>query len=478
MIEKLITAFYLAVSTGIVITVLWTRVKVMRNEAMIRRLMAVFCSAYVVALVLIFVKMHKGDDLITFVALLLFAPLLWIVLYLYQKGGYQGSLKFLILALVLTAFGLVTQYTLGKSSGGLLARLLMTKETPTALNQFVFSAVSIITVSSLFLSGWLEKAIDWAEKHTSYLFWGALSFGLLVLPLFFGARIGRTSSWVVSNSIQTSEFVLKGSFAVFIVKYLSGKPMLMLRVYPAKEVMKVILSCVCITFLFFIFPLVFLQRELGTTLLLGISLVVMLTFATRKLSLFFIGIGLIASTIAIAACIHEHTAERIIGTYLEWRDYAFTPYHEGGRYWAGWQTFLARAAFKGSSLWGVGLASGYPGIIPQVSTDMISVALVEQAGVIALALVLFVYMLFMAPVLDSSMEPDFRGTLLVGMIVVLITQAFYNLSAAMNILPSTGIPLPFLSNGGSSIVSNWLIVGVMMSLIDNKKTRGSTHEND
>jgi cell division protein FtsW len=475
MIEKLITAFYLVVSTGIVITVLWTRVKVVTNEAMIRRLMAVFCSAYVVALVLVFVKVHKGNDVMTFGSLLLFAPLLWIVLYLYQKGGYEGSLKFLILALVLTSLGLVTQYSLGKSSGGFLAKLLMIKDTPTALNQFVFSAISIITVSSLFLSGWLGKATDWAEKHTSYVFWGVLSFGLLVLPLFFGARIGRSSSWVLSGSIQTSEFVLKVSFALFIAKYLSDKPMLMLRVYPAKEVTKIVLAGACITFLFFIFPLVFLQRELGTTLLLGIALVIMTTFVTRRISFFFIGIGLIASTIAIVACIHGHTAERIVGAWLYWRDYAFTPYLEGGRYWTGWQNFLARAAFKGSSLWGVGLASGYPSIIPQVSTDMISVAIVEQAGVIALALILFVYMLFMAPMLSSSIKPDFRGTLLVGMIVVLITQAFYNLSAAMNILPPTGIPLPFLSNGGSSIFSNYLLIGIMMSLIHD---RGNAHEGD
>lgn|GEM_PF-2359461 len=478
MIEKLITAFYLVVSTGVVITVLWTRVKIVRNEVVIRRLMAAFCSAYVVALVLAFIKVHKGNDVMVFGVLLMFAPLLWFVLYLYQKGGYEGSLKFLILAMVLTSLGLVTQYSLGKSSGGLLAKMLMMKDTPAALNQFVFSAISIITVSSLFLSGWLEKAINWAEKHTSYVLWGSLSFGLLVLPLFFGARIGRTSSWVLSGSIQTSEFVLKVSFAVFIAKYLSGKPMLALRVYPAKEVTKIILAGAAITFLFFIFPLFFLQRELGTTLLLGIALVIMMTFATKRISLFFIGIGLIALVIVAAAYIPGHTEERLRGAWLGWRDYAFAPYQEGGRYWTGWQNFLARAAFKGSSLWGVGMASGYPGVIPQVSTDMISVAIVEQAGVIALALVLFVYILFMTPILDSSIKPDFRGTLLVGMIVVLITQALYNLSAAMNILPPTGIPLPFLSNGGSSIVSNWLIVGVMMSLIDNKNTRGNPHEGD
>ena len=182
--ERVITAFYLAVSTAIVVVAFRSNFLTMaKNEFVMRRLTTMFCIAYAVALTLVFTRVFKGSNIIVYGLLLCFAPFIWFLLRMYEKGHYQWSLKLLILALVLTSLGLIVQYHVGKTSGGILAKVFLMEKIPVAVNQLIFSAISLVAVSSLLLSGMLEKAIDWAEKRTNYVFWGFISLALLLLPL-------------------------------------------------------------------------------------------------------------------------------------------------------------------------------------------------------------------------------------------------------------------------------------------------------
>ncbi|OPY80213.1 MAG: Lipid II flippase FtsW [Syntrophorhabdus sp. PtaU1.Bin153] len=464
MIGKIVTAAYLTMMAGLFFAICRRPLTMVSQEVQVRRIGFMLCAAYMMGICFLFIKVYVFGNLACFALLLLFCPFVWAVLTFCRTANYAGPLNILLLALLLSSIGIVVQYRLNLPAPGLLARIIGAKAVPSAANHFLFSITSLTFVCLLLFSGKLSRAIDWVEENTSAIFWGILSSGLLLLPFLLGSPVGGTRSWILSGSVQTSELVLKVTFVAFIAAFLSSKAhVVALKACPQGELIKIILSLVLITGVFFVLPMAFLQRELGTTLLLAITLVVMITLTTGRLWFLPLGIGLIASAIALACLIHPRTAERIVAGWLEWREYAFRPYSAPSR-WPGYQAFLARAAFSGAGIWGRGISEGYPRVVPEVSSDFVAVAIIEEMGVLGLLLVIAPFVVFLKEILVTSTRPDFRGCLRAGIAVVLATQALYNLGGVLNIIPLTGVPLPFISTGGTAIYSSYLMVAIMSCL--------------
>ena len=119
-------------------------------------------------------------------------------------------------------------------------------------------------------------------------------------------------------------------------------------------------------------------------------------------------------------------------------------------------------------VFGVGLGYGYPGYIPAVQSDYIIAAIAEEMG---MAGVMAVIALFMALVgrgfaIALRARDPFARLLAAGLSTVLALQSLIILAGSFKVIPLTGITLPFVSYGGSSLVTNFLIIGILLRVSD------------
>jgi cell division protein FtsW (lipid II flippase) len=139
----------------------------------------------------------------------------------------------------------------------------------------------------------------------------------------------------------------------------------------------------------------------------------------------------------------------------------------------GYQVVQALHAFARGGLLGVGLGAGLPTVggrlpIPEVHTDFPLAALGEELGLVGVLAILGVYLVVIERGLRigaSSTDP-YRALLAVGLALVVGIQAFIIAGGTLKLLPLTGVTLPFISYGGSSLLANALVVGLLLALSD------------
>lgn len=449
------------------IFMLYKREFAVSDELPLKRFLTVLCGVYVLVLSTIYVNSPKAFHLAHFAILLLFCPLIFLTVKIWTKFGQDGTLNLLLVSVLLSMVGLLTQYRMNLRSKGLLASSLgLTDGIPTALSHFIFSIVAISGVSFLLFSGNIGKVIDVIEKRTGTLFWGFVSSFFLIIPYAIGNPVGGTLSWLSYRSIQPSEFVFKISFIIFLAKFFSNRSLdFSDKMNPTSKLLKIAGSLIILAGAFFFVPLVFLQKEFGTALMIGLTLIIMLTVSTGRWYFLAFGIVTIVVAMSCAVLMSDRIEERIVGGYLMWQEYAFKEYFEGSENWPGNQSFKALSAVNNSGIWGTGLVKGMPRLA-HVTNDYISVPIMEELGIIGLIVLIAGYLLFVKETCRFPIMPDFKGYLLVGMPLTILCQAFYNLSGVLGLFAFTGIPLPFVSNGGSATISNYLTVGIISALLD------------
>lgn len=202
------------------------------------------------------------------------------------------------------------------------------------------------------------------------------------------------------------------------------------------------------------------QRDLGAAMLtLGIFLS-MLYVASSRLSYLLVGaltfggsvVGVYRLSRQIAALSHVHTR---IGAWL-------SPWTTSGAY----QIVQGMYAFAGGGLIGQGLGQGAPTLIPESHTDLIFAAIGEEWGLLGTTAVLVLYTLLIARGLALSLRvrDGFLQLLGVGLVVALAVQALIILSGNLVLTPLTGMTLPFVSYGGTSLLTNWVIVALLLRI--------------
>ncbi len=133
----------------------------------------------------------------------------------------------------------------------------------------------------------------------------------------------------------------------------------------------------------------------------------------------------------------------------------------------------ALLAFARGGLLGVGLGAGLPEVggrlpIPEVHTDFPLAALGEELGIVGVLAILGCYLVVVERGLriGAAAGDDFRALLAVGLSLVVGIQAFIIAAGNLKVLPLTGVTLPFISYGGSSLLVNGLVVGLLLALSD------------
>ena len=318
----------------------------------------------------------------------------------------------------------------------------------------------------------LMVATAWAARRyrmlRRYRYTAAL---LAVLLLFatgiFGTTVNGARLWVTvaGQTVQTTELI-KLLLVVFLAGYLADEASVLAaprirfggRSYSALPY----LIPLAVTWVVALAALALL-KDLGTIALLTLLAVAALYVATGRTRFVVAGVVLLAVTGAFGYVAFDHARTRID----IWRD----PYSDASG--AGYQSLQATYAIEAGGITGEGLGLGQPDAIPAAPTDYVFSAVAEELGLAgALGAVLLYVVLLFAGLQVAVRAVDDHGRLLAAIIALLIAiQAAVIIAGNLRIIPTTGITLPFVSYGGSSLVVNFVLVGLLLGISDAREWR-------
>jgi len=200
------------------------------------------------------------------------------------------------------------------------------------------------------------------------------------------------------------------------------------------------------------------QKDLGSSMLFFGIFVVMIWVATSRPVYLIAGLLMFLAGAFIAYTAFDHVQVRI----QIWQ----SPFaHFDGR---GYQIVQSMFALATGGAWGTGLGLGRPDLIPFVQTDFIFAALGEELGLAGTTAVLTAYALFVARGfgLATRCADDFSKLLVAGLVSTFGLQTALILGGVTNLIPLTGVTLPFMSYGGSSLLSNFILVALLIRVSD------------
>jgi peptidoglycan glycosyltransferase len=200
------------------------------------------------------------------------------------------------------------------------------------------------------------------------------------------------------------------------------------------------------------------EKDLGSSLLFFAVFLAMLYMATARASYVGIGAALFAVGATVAYQIFGHVRDRV----TTWLD----PWPSAQD--QGYQLVQGLFAFGSGGFAGAGLGLGRPGTIPNASTDFVFAAIGEELGLIGTTAVLLLYMLVVGVGFRIALRADqpFLKLLAAGLTTILGVQTFIILGGVTRLIPLTGITMPFVSYGGSSLLANFVILALLLRISD------------
>jgi cell division protein FtsW len=303
-------------------------------------------------------------------------------------------------------------------------------------------------------------SIEWLRDYRYT--WATLAILLQVLTLIFGRDPNGSGAalWFVVGtlSVQPTEAV-KLLLVIFLAAYLedyrelltiAGKRIWRLRL-PSLPYLAPILAMIGAALVLF-----WLQKDLGPALLFSAVLLAMLYMASGRFSYVALGLVLLVLGFALANRLFDHVHTRVVIWLDPWTN----------RETVGYQLVQALYALASGGVFGSGLDLGSPRFIPAVHTDFVIAAVGEELGLAgSLAIVcLFVLLVQRGFNVALNARTGFSALLAGGLTAVLGLQALIILAGTLEVIPLTGITLPFVSYGGSSVVANFVIIGLLLRI--------------
>ncbi|MDL2226023.1 FtsW/RodA/SpoVE family cell cycle protein, partial [Eubacteriales bacterium OttesenSCG-928-M02] len=327
----------------------------------------------------------------------------------------------LLIANFLCAVGLVVLYRINPD---------------TALKQLIWMAIGMVgMVIALVL---VRYGRVWPQLTWLYIL---ASFGLLAITLVFGrSSYGANLSFSIAGfAFQPSEFVkvvLVMGMAAMLYHYRGLPTILLMGVYVG--------TCLI---------LLLLSKDLGAALLYAGTAICMLYAGTSSKLLTGTALGVVAGGSVAAYYLFSHVRVRVALWKNPWAMY------EG----QGYQVVQGLIAIASGGLFGLGLTNGMPMSIPVRQSDYIFAVICEEFGwIIGICLVaLYLVFIVRGAIIAMGARNSFDAVLAIGCVSMITLQSFINIGGVIKLIPLTGITLPFVSYGGSSMITCFVILGVL-----------------
>lgn len=308
-----------------------------------------------------------------------------------------------------------------------------------SVTQFII--VAIVTLATLIVPYLMSKFEMWKYLTWVYCFVGlALLVVVLVLGMTsYGAKLAIT---ITGFTFQPSEFV-KIIFVFFIAGLLNK----------STEFKNIVISAALAgTYVI----ILVLSTDLGSALIFFMIYLFMVYVGTRKARYLIIGVGGFSIAAFVAYKLFYHVQVRVATWLNPW-----PTIDEGG-----YQITQSMFALGSGGFTGTGLFQGRPGDIPVVQQDMIFAAIGEEFGaVFAMLLILVCLSCFMAFLMTAMEQVSlFNKLVCVGLGVQYAVQVILTIGGALKMIPLTGVTLPFISYGGSSILSTLIVFGILQGM--------------
>jgi cell division protein FtsW (lipid II flippase) len=303
-------------------------------------------------------------------------------------------------------------------------------------------------------------------KRYKYTF-AALGIGLVLITMVFGIDPNGSGArlWLGFGELlfQPSE-ILKILLVFFVASYLDDK----------RELLSVHLTRIGsfeLPPIPYLMPLLLMwglsvllligQKDLGPTFLLfGVFLGMLYAASSRSI---YVWAGLILLVIAAYGSYHvfSHAHNRIDVWLDPWSD----PQNRG------YQVIQGLVALASGGVFGVGLGFGYPLLIPAVHTDFPFAAIGEEMGLLGTMGVVLLYLVLTYRGMKTAVEASdsFDQLVALGLTITVGLQAIIIIAGNLKLIPLTGITLPFVSYGGSSLASNFIILGLLLRISERER---------
>ncbi|MDY4041990.1 MAG: FtsW/RodA/SpoVE family cell cycle protein [Collinsella sp.] len=325
--------------------------------------------------------------------------------------------------------------------------------------ELALSQLMILFASIALMAGTLAvvRNLDMVKKYKYTL--GIAGIILLVLPMFIGTEIYGSKLWIRIpglGTIQPGEFA-KVLIVLFLAGYLSeNRELLSLsnRSILGFKIPRLRLLAPLFVVWGVCMLVVIFERDLGSALLFYTIFLVMLYVATGRVSYVIIGLAMLA--------VGAVGAYRFLGHVQVRFDIWLNPFADAQN--RGYQLVQSLYSLADGGLAGVGIGRGMATLIPVVESDFIFSAIGEEMGLLGGAAVLLLFMLFAVRSLTTAAraKSDLAAFTAAGLTAAISFQAFLIVGGVTRLIPLTGVTLPFMSQGGSSLLASFIIVALLL----------------
>ena len=347
------------------------------------------------------------------VLLLQYIIILWISKY--------ADRFILVIANLLAGIGMIVQYRLSYE---------------VAFKQLVWVGIGIVAMIVCVL---LMRAPKFFKTMDIPLM--ALSIAMLGVLLVIGTENGGAKNWIKLGgiSVQPSEFVKVA--LVFVMANHFTK---------VKRTWDWLPSAI---FAIIVAGLLVAERDLGAALLICGTYLIMFYTATGKVGTTLVGLGAGAAGAVASYYMFDHVKARVAIWLNPWATYSTS----------GYQIAQGLMAIASGGLWGLGLTKGLPKSIPAYNTDYIFAVICEEFGIVFGIAVIALYLVFIIRGALIALNARSRYLMLVafGCTVLITLQSFIIIAGVIKLIPLTGITMPFVSYGGSSMIACMMLLGIL-----------------
>ena len=330
----------------------------------------------------------------------------------------------LIVAQFLWSLGLVVIYRINPSL---------------AIKQFLILMASTLVMVCVMLI--IRKSVDFGRLNWLFM---VLTFLLLASTLVLGRSIGGAKNWIKLGffTLQPSEFA-KILYIMVSAYFLTTREKLV------SFIPYLIYTAACVM-------LLVVEKDLGAALLIALTFLVMFFAATGRTLLTLLGVGVLGGGAYASYKLFSHVQTRVEVWQDPWATY-------NGQ---GYQIVQGLLALASGGLFGVGLGRGMPEVIPVRESDYIFTVIGEEFGIIFGIITILFYLVFIVRgiLIALNARSTYDALLVFGCTAMLTLQSFIIIGGVIKLIPLTGVTLPYISYGGSSILSSMIQLGIIQGV--------------